>query len=570
MISLPTFLSRYLVVRHNYKNPIDRRRASGLLAILWFIFIGSVLSVFFQVLPDIAETGTVSLASAVLILLPIVTFFLGIRWLQTGRLFYSAVWVFINLLAITLITLSFFDNGSGYLLTYGVLPVIIAGLLFDRRSYLLAFAVTFVSVLLLAVRQAGNFGIFFDDASMVFGVFAVAVAGIFFLIFGETGAATLTDVFDEVAQFHALGALKNIITDDRQDLLDVYGATLRLLRTELGFSFVQLYLVDNGRVSRRYRSGLRSQASGVLTDVSVGDASALAEAASLGRSVVLTATDNVIRRAHFLASTQYGIAVPVEASGQVIAVIDIQTVENAFTANTVLFLETFAMQLGMMIDRLRIVKDLRQEIEIEEQIIDGLRAQLRELRNVETRRVGTTWDSYLQGRGHQATGFDLVDANNERTIIAATDLPDEVLAAMNKGNVFIEPVDEQKIMHVPINVRGEVLGAMTFDFAADQHVSERQIELAQSVVNRLGLALENKRLFEQSQAQAIRERKANEVAGLLIGATAVEEVIALAAESFNEAIGAVSTYIRLDAESLTVVDDRAITTQNQDDGDATQ
>ncbi len=52
-------------------------------------------------------------------------------------------------------------------------------------------------------------------------------------------------------------------------------------------------------------------------------------------------------------------------------------------------------------------------------------------------------------------------------------------------------------------------------------------------------------LFEQTQAQAFRERKATEVANMLIGATDVRSVLERAAETFNEALGAVSTRITL-------------------------
>ncbi|HEX2619596.1 MAG TPA: hypothetical protein VHL11_05595, partial [Phototrophicaceae bacterium] len=59
------------------------------------------------------------------------------------------------------------------------------------------------------------------------------------------------------------------------------------------------------------------------------------------------------------------------------------------------------------------------------------------------------------------------------------------------------------------------------------------------------LALENKRLFEQTQATAQRERKANEATNLLISATNVEAVINVAAASFNDALGAINTRIHL-------------------------
>lgn len=60
------------------------------------------------------------------------------------------------------------------------------------------------------------------------------------------------------------------------------------------------------------------------------------------------------------------------------------------------------------------------------------------------------------------------------------------------------------------------------------------------MAERLALALENTRLFEQSQSQALRERKASEVSTALIGATDVRVVLNMAAEQFKDALGAMN------------------------------
>ena len=91
---------------------------------------------------------------------------------------------------------------------------------------------------------------------------------------------------------------------------------------------------------------------------------------------------------------------------------------------------------------------------------------------------------------------------------------------------------------------------MSFAVPSDQPLSQRQIEVATTVAERLALALENTRLFEQSQSQALRERKASEVATALIGATDVRVVLNMAAEQFKDALGAVNTRIYIQPETL--------------------
>ncbi len=135
-------------------------------------------------------------------------------------------------------------------------------------------------------------------------------------------------------------------------------------------------------------------------------------------------------------------------------------------------------------------------------------------------------------------------------LIPADDLPDTLHNTLASSTLQVETVNDERIINVPIVFRDQTLGAMSFAIPKDQELSERQVEMARIVAERLALALENTRLFEQSQAQALRERKASEINSVLIGATDVRSVLSLAAENFNEALGAIHTRIYIQPESL--------------------
>jgi GAF domain-containing protein len=123
-------------------------------------------------------------------------------------------------------------------------------------------------------------------------------------------------------------------------------------------------------------------------------------------------------------------------------------------------------------------------------------------------------------------------------------------AVLRDGAAHVEIQGDEQIVSLPILFRGETLGAISFAVPAERPVSERSLEMAQIVVNRLSLALENTRLFEQSQMQALRERKASDVAQQLISANDVRSVLNLAAESFNQALGAVRTRVYLQPDRM--------------------
>jgi GAF domain-containing protein len=138
----------------------------------------------------------------------------------------------------------------------------------------------------------------------------------------------------------------------------------------------------------------------------------------------------------------------------------------------------------------------------------------------------------------------------------ADGMPESIQSALETGDISIEEDADDQLVRVPITLRGQTLGAMAFRVPkGNQTIGLRQKELMNSVVQRLGLALENKRLFEQSQSQAQRERKANEVGSTLLSTTDIEAVLQLAADNFNEALGAVQTRIYLQPEANSDTED---------------
>jgi GAF domain-containing protein len=145
-------------------------------------------------------------------------------------------------------------------------------------------------------------------------------------------------------------------------------------------------------------------------------------------------------------------------------------------------------------------------------------------------------------------GFDLHEF--ESRVIPVEELNDSLRSALVKGETLVQEDGIQQHISIPILLRGQVLGAIALTLPLNRPVTRRQMEMISSVVQRLALALENKRLFEQSQSQAQRESRANEIAALLLSTTDVEAVMSLAANRFNEALGAIQTRIHLTGSTV--------------------
>jgi GAF domain-containing protein len=118
---------------------------------------------------------------------------------------------------------------------------------------------------------------------------------------------------------------------------------------------------------------------------------------------------------------------------------------------------------------------------------------------------------------------------------------------MHSGDLQLIFEEDVQIVSVPIMLNNEVFGAMSFRVPQERALTERQLDTVRAIARRLALALENRRLYEQSQAQVLRERRANEVANALLSATEVQTVLRLAVENFNEALGAINTEVAVQA-----------------------
>ena len=108
-------------------------------------------------------------------------------------------------------------------------------------------------------------------------------------------------------------------------------------------------------------------------------------------------------------------------------------------------------------------------------------------------------------------------------------------------------------LSVPIELRGQSIGQVVMeDDQPQRQLSAEERELVQEVVQRMALALESARLFEQTQSAlgearrlAQRERLINRITSQLRGAVTVDEVLRIAADEMRHSVGATYTAVTL-------------------------
>jgi uncharacterized coiled-coil protein SlyX len=249
------------------------------------------------------------------------------------------------------------------------------------------------------------------------------------------------------------------------------------------------YGVDtSGKFTRRVRGGMS------LTEdeaVRLSAANAISEASRSRDVIIVSLVSDSTRRRHFEPGTTVAVAIPVQFEDDLLGVIDVQSNAASITRNEINTLRSLANLLYGTLKQARLVRGMEEDINEQQQIIVNQRDRLRELDERQQQLVTRVWNEYLQSRRSDAVGYDI---DRQHNFSPAEDLPEHVRQGIEAGEVVVQKDDDYQIISVPIALREQVIGAMSFRLSAKRRANERQIELIQNVVRRLGLALENQRL----------------------------------------------------------------------------
>jgi len=185
-----------------------------------------------------------------------------------------------------------------------------------------------------------------------------------------------------------------------------------------------------------------------------------------------------------LPDTRSELALPLSVRGLVIGALDVQsTSTNAFSDEDVRVLQTLADQLGVAIENARLFAATQRNIE-------ELRALQREAR----RQAPTLGEAAPLGYRYDGVNVAVLGYGEAR---ASDPTPD--------------------VLRIPLNVGDEALGVIEIKRQGGEGWSPDDVELTEAIANRMTLALENARLYDQAQARAQQMTNLSEAALELTG-----------------------------------------------------
>lgn len=546
-------------VHANYPNPLKRGSA---LALLWIdLAIGAVwlpLTVFYLV-PRFSSGADRSLLAVLAIVLTPIMVYLVHLLLLNNRLDWAQQLVVAGLLGATLGPLMT-QQGQDVPLVLLLLPVAAAGVMRPRGELLLVTLLVTAGAAIstlggpLASRTQPDPAVVQALAATLASAWLVALLTSAFK--GHEGGvvAGALRASGRAALLAELSDRLNAADDDNAVLV----AIAETITDKLLYTACHIYLFDSqNQLNRHVRTGMGTRHAVSPARFEGERENAIGQALHARETVVVSTAEPLARRSHLLPSARYGAAVPLLAGARVLGALDVQTDQAdppPFEGLDLALLELAARMTAGALERVRQAALLQRALAEQEGTLTGLRAEVTQLRQ-RVQATGGDWISYIQGRGQGAFGFDLRREN--MTITPAADLPDTLRPALARGEPVVIAQGNVQVVNVPIRLRDEVLGAMAFTLPPGRQATERQMDTVRAVAERLALALENVRLLEQSQAQATRERRAGAISNLLIGQQDVNAVLQLAAEHFNEALGAVYTHIYLEPAASPAPDEEA-------------
>lgn len=226
-----------------------------------------------------------------------------------------------------------------------------------------------------------------------------------------------------------------------------------------------------------------------------------------------------------LPSTRSEMALPMKIREQVIGVLDVQSQNRGeFTEDDLNILGILASQVSVAIENARLFA--KTELALAE--VQGLYSQYlqKEWKNL---RIHPGKVGYRQS----PTGGAALKTPLE--------FP-ELQKSEGAGKLLIRQAnntqDEPSIL-APINLRGQIIGAMNIKSPTkDRKWTQDEINLIQAVTDRLAVALENARLFEETTRRAERERLVSEITGKIRSVNDPQTMIQMAADELRNILGA--------------------------------
>ncbi len=288
---------------------------------------------------------------------------------------------------------------------------------------------------------------------------------------------------DSAQQLRVTTEIGRLIASET-DLDKLLNITVNLIRERLGYSHVQVFLIDDLRQYAVLQASTGEAGRELLSrrhKLAVGSQSVIGRVSESLEPVLARHTDSttIQRRNELLPNTRAELAVPLRLGDQTIGALDVQSEEaDAFDGATTVVLQIIADQLAVAIQNAQLFQEK-----------EGLLSASLQLTQMLTK---DNWDSFAEDRAaRDAIGY---------TYDLTRTMPFEGGSENGSTNGDSHTNGADTRLNLPIALRGEVIGQLDAQLPEDRELGADDMQLVEDVLARVALALDNARLFEQTQS----------------------------------------------------------------------
>lgn len=335
------------------------------------------------------------------------------------------------------------------------------------------------------------------------------------------------------SQYLSIGEISKLINSE-QRLSVLLPLITRLVSERFDCYHVGIFLIDS---TRQYAVLQASNSIGgqALLDrnfkVKIGEGGVTGWVAQTGTPRIATGTGGESETPE-LPDTKSEAAIPLRARDMIIGILDVQSDKPGFfTQEDIIMFGILGDQVAIAIENTRLFEQTQQA--------------LFEARSVYQQSLQEGWRNLAQEEGMIGYYQSLTGGRRLTSPISTS----EIDQAMFRGETLLFHADgktNEPMIVVPIRLRDQIIGVMHIKAPArERQWMQSEIDLAESVSERLSLALENARLIQATQRQVIKEQTIGEITGKISSSVDLYNVLATAVEELGRTMPGSEVTIKL-------------------------
>ena len=388
------------------------------------------------------------------------------------------------------------------------------------------------------------------------------------------------DIRQRAAQLAALADVSQTITSILRT-----GDVVHIILTRLGsvvpYDSVTLWLREGGHLRIAAAQGFENDAERLGLTTAIGDSALFAEMAEKRGAILVP---DVRADARFLAGayqpTRSWLGAPLVSKGQIIGVLALDKLEaNAYTPQSAQVLAAFANQAAVALDNARLFEEREQRArELDERsqrltLLNRVSAQLGSQLNIE-HVFDVMLNELIQALGvESATAVLFNEDGQPRLSVHAPDTTRGVspfdpqnpvwarmqatLAPFTVEDVAQDPslgpareplvaLGIQSLLFVPLVVAGKLIGAAQIEeMKAQRRFTPSEIELAQIIANQAGVAVQNARLYAETETRLAELETINHISRAISATIDVRQLYELVGQQVTAIMGVDNIFLML-------------------------